>query len=86
MSEAGFDLVPGHHPIIPVMTHDAHKAQALAKGLMDEGIYVTAFSHPVVPKGQARVRTQMSAAHTTEQLDRAIDAFTRVGRDVGLID
>jgi glycine C-acetyltransferase len=86
MSAAGFDLVPGHHPIIPVMTYDAHKAQALARGLMDEGIYVTAFSFPVVPKDQARVRTQMSAAHTTEQLDRAIDAFTRVGRDIGLID
>jgi len=86
MSEAGFDLVPGHHPIIPVMTYDAHKAQALAAGLMDEGIYVTAFSFPVVPQEQARVRTQMSAAHTTEQLDRAIDAFTRVGREIGLID
>ena len=85
LTAAGFDLVPGEHPIIPVMTRDPHRAQALARGLADEGVYVTAFSYPVVPRGQDRVRTQMSAAHTDEQLDRAVDAFTRVRRDIGLL-
>ncbi len=85
LDEAGFDLVPGEHPIIPVMTGDASKAQALAQQLMDYGIYVTAFSFPVVPKGQARVRTQMSAAHSCEQLDQAIEAFISVGKNIGII-
>ena len=85
LDEAGFDLVPGEHPIIPVMTGDASKAQALAQKLMDHGIYVTAFSFPVVPKGQARVRTQMSAAHSREQLDQAIEAFVSVGKEIQLI-
>lgn len=83
--QAGFDLVPGDHPIIPVMTGDAVLATRLAAGLMAEGLYVTAFSYPVVPKGKARIRTQMSAAHTRQQLDHAINAFTKVGRDIGLI-
>tara|TARA_R110001606_G_C15404583_1_gene654098 strand:+ start:17901 stop:19160 length:1260 start_codon:yes stop_codon:yes gene_type:complete len=83
--QAGFDLVPGDHPIIPVMTGDAVLATKLAAGLMAEGLYVTAFSYPVVPKGKARIRTQMSAAHTRQQLDHAISAFTKVGRDIGLI-
>ncbi len=85
MTKAGFDLVPGEHPIIPVMTGDAVLATNLAAGLMEEGIYVTAFSYPVVPKGKARIRTQMSAAHTPEQLDHAIASFTKVGRALGLI-
>lgn len=85
MMQAGFDLVPGDHPIIPVMTGDAVLATRLAAGLMAEGLYVTAFSYPVVPKGKARIRTQMSAAHTRQQLDHAINAFTKVGRDIGLI-
>ena len=85
MAAAGFTLVPGDHPIIPVMTGDAVLATKLAAGLMDEGIYVTAFSYPVVPKGQARIRTQMSAAHTADQLDRAVAAFTKVGRALGLV-
>lgn len=85
LGEAGFDLVPGEHPIIPVMTGDAAKAQALAQQLMGHGIYVTAFSFPVVPKGQARVRTQMSAAHSREQLDQAIGAFISVGKELNLI-
>ena len=85
MDEAGFNLVPGEHPIIPVMTGDANLAQDLAQQLMKHGIYVTAFSFPVVPKGQARVRTQMSAAHSRQQLDQAIDAFISVGKDIGLI-
>jgi glycine C-acetyltransferase len=85
MTEAGFDIIPGEHPIVPVMTDDAVIAQRLAIGLMEHGVYVTAFSFPVVPKGLARVRTQMSAAHSHEQLDRAIDAFIVVGRQIELI-
>lgn len=85
MTAAGFDIIPGEHPIAPVMTGDARLAQQLASGLMEHGVYVTAFSFPVVPRGQARVRTQMSAAHTRAQLDHAIDAFVAVGRDIELI-
>ena len=81
MEQAGFSLVPGRHPIIPVMIGDAKLAGQMADLLLDEGVYVVGFSFPVVPHGQARIRTQMTAAHTTEQLDRAIDAFTRVGRN-----
>ncbi len=82
---AGFDVITGTHPIVPIMTGDAHLAQRLASGLMHHGIYVTAFSYPVVPDGQARVRTQMSAAHEREQLEYAIEAFTAVGREIELI-
>ena len=85
MTAAGFDLLPGEHPIVPVMLGDARVAGELAAGLLDEGVYVTAFSFPVVPRGQARIRTQMSAAHTTADLDQAIDAFARVGRTMGVI-
>lgn len=85
MTEAGFEIKPGEHPIVPVMIHDAPKAQAMAAALLDEGIYVTGFFFPVVPRGEARIRTQMSAAHTREHLDQAIDAFTRVGRKLGVI-
>ncbi len=85
MTAAGFDVIAGEHPIAPVMTGDARLAQQLASGLMQHGVYVTAFSFPVVPRGQARVRTQMSAAHTRAQLDQAIDAFVEVGRGIGLI-
>ena len=85
MSAAGFDLLPGEHPIVPVMLGDARVAGELAAGLLDAGVYVTAVSFPVVPRGQARIRTQMSAAHSTEDLDRAIDAFARVGRRMGVI-
>ncbi|HAU22139.1 MAG TPA: glycine C-acetyltransferase [Erythrobacter sp.] len=85
MTEAGFDLVPGEHPIIPVMLGDAKLAQDMAARIMDEGVYVTGFSFPVVPRGQARIRTQMSAAHTFEQVDHAIAAFTKVGRELGVI-
>jgi glycine C-acetyltransferase len=73
------------HPIVPVMVYDAKKAQAMAAGLLEEGIYVTGFFYPVVPQGQARIRTQMSAAHTREHLDRAIAAFTKVARSLGVI-
>jgi glycine C-acetyltransferase len=85
MTEAGFDIKPGVHPIVPVMIYDAKKAQAMAAALLDEGIYVTGFFYPVVPQGQARIRTQMSAAHTREHLDRAIAAFGKVGRQLGVI-
>lgn len=85
MTAAGFDIKPGVHPIVPVMIYDAPKAQAMASALLEEGIYVTGFFFPVVPKGQARIRTQMSAAHTREHLDRAIDAFTRIGKRLGVI-
>lgn len=85
MTAAGFDLVPGEHPIIPVMLGDAKLAQDMASKIMDEGVYVTGFSFPVVPRGQARIRTQMSAAHSFDQIDHAIAAFTKVGRELGVI-
>lgn len=82
---AGFDVIPGSHPIVPIMTGDAVLAQRLASELMQHGVYVTAFSFPVVPQGMARVRTQMSAAHERAQLDCAIDAFVAVGKQLNLI-
>ena len=85
MAAAGFDLLDGEHPIIPIMLGDAKLAQDMASGLMSEGIYVTGFFFPVVPKGKARIRTQMSAAHTSEQIDKAVAAFTKVGKDLGVI-
>lgn len=86
MTERGFELKPGEHPIIPVMLGDAKLASRMADMLLDRGIYVVGFSFPVVPKGQARIRTQMSARLTHEQLDRAIDAFTEVGRELQVIN
>ncbi|WP_250500098.1 glycine C-acetyltransferase [Caballeronia sp. GAWG1-5s-s] len=85
MSSLGFDLVPGEHPIIPVMLGDAQLASRMADALLDDGVYVIGFSYPVVPRGRARIRTQMSAAHTPEQIDRAVEAFARVGRSLGVI-
>lgn len=85
MSAAGFTLAGKDHAIIPVMLGDAKVAAEMARRMLDEGIYVVGFSFPVVPKGQARIRTQISAAHTTEQLDKAIDAFIRIGKDMGVI-
>lgn len=85
MTEAGFDIRPGEHPIVPVMLYDEALAHRMADALLAEGIYVIGFSYPVVPKGKARIRVQVSAAHTDEQLDRAVDAFTRVGRAMGVI-
>ncbi len=85
MTEAGFELLPGEHPIVPVMLHDAPLAQKMADELLAEGIYVIGFFYPVVPKGQARIRTQISAAHTREHLEHAVEAFTRVGRKLGVI-
>ena len=86
MTERGFELQPGEHPIIPVMLGDAKLATAMADKLLARGIYVIGFSFPVVPKGQARIRTQMSAGLTREQLDKAIDAFTAVGRELSVIN
>jgi glycine C-acetyltransferase len=85
MAAAGFDLLPGEHPIIPVMLRDPKLAQEMAARLDEKGIYVAPFSFPVVPSGQDRIRTQMSAAHSRAELDAAIDAFITVGRDMGLI-
>ncbi len=85
MSAAGFDLLPGEHPIIPVMLGDAALSQQMAAKLMQEGVYVIGFFYPVVPKGKARIRTQMSAAHTPDMIDRAVAAFTKVGKELGVI-
>ena len=85
MAAAGFDLKPGGHPIVPVMLYDAPLAQRFAARLLEEGIYAIGFFFPVVPQGQARIRTQMSAAHTREHLDQAIDAFTRIGRELDVV-
>ncbi|MBP8909387.1 MAG: glycine C-acetyltransferase [Pseudoxanthomonas sp.] len=85
MGAAGFDIKPGVHPICPVMLYDAPLAQKFASRLLEEGIYAIGFFFPVVPQGQARIRTQISAAHTRAQLDQAIDAFTRIGRELGVI-
>ena len=84
MSENGFRILPGEHPIAPVMIGDAALATRMADALLQEGIYVVGFSFPVVPKGEARIRTQMSAAHTRPQLERAVEAFAKVGRNLGL--
>ena len=85
MTAAGFDLIPGEHPIIPVMIYDEKKAAEFAEKLLDYRIYVIAFSYPVVPKGNARIRTQMSAAHTFEQIDKAVDGFTKAVKELGII-
>ena len=85
MTEAGFDLKAGVHPIVPVMLYDAELAQSFAAGLLEEGIYAIGFFFPVVPNGQARIRTQVSAAHSREHLDQAIAAFTKVGKRLGVI-
>jgi len=85
MTKLGFDLVPGEHPIVPVMLYDAPLAKKVADELLNEGLYVIAFSFPVVPQGKARIRTQMSAAHETAHLDKAIVAFEKVGKKLGVI-
>lgn len=85
MTEAGFDIKPGDHPIVPIMLYDAVLAQQFASRLLDEGIYVIGFFFPVVPRGQARIRVQLSAAHQQEHLDKAIAAFTKIGRELGVL-
>ena len=86
MTEAGFDLKEGVHPIVPVMLYDAKTSQIMADKLLEEGIYVIGFFYPVVPKEQARIRVQLSAAHTKEHLDKAIAAFTKVGKEMKVIN
>ena len=86
MSAAGFDIKEGTHPIVPVMLYDARLASTMADKLLDEGIYVIGFSFPVVPKDQARIRVQISAAHSQEDLDRAINAFIKVGKELGVLE
>jgi glycine C-acetyltransferase len=85
LERAGFNLLPGKHPIVPLMIGDAKKAQTMASLLLDEGIYVTSFSYPVVPQGQACIRTQLSAAHTPDQLDAAAKIFSEVGKHLGVV-
>lgn len=85
ISETGFDIIPGEHPITPIMLYDAPLAQQFASRLLEEGIYVIGFFYPVVPKGQARIRVQISAAHDRHHLDTAIEAFTKVGRELGVL-
>jgi glycine C-acetyltransferase len=83
--EAGFDIKPGDSPIVPIMLYDAALSQKFANQLLAEGIYAIGFFYPVVAKGQARIRTQISAAHTTADLDKAIAAFIKVGKNLGVI-
>jgi glycine C-acetyltransferase len=85
MTAAGFDITPGEHPIVPVMLYEAKLAQEFAAKMLDEGIYVVGFYYPVVPQGKARIRVQLSAAHTRTQLDKAIAAFTKVGHELGVL-
>jgi glycine C-acetyltransferase len=85
MTKAGFDIKPGDHAIVPIMLYDAVLSQQMAAKLLEKGIYVIGFYYPVVPKGQARIRVQLSAVHEKEHLDRAIEAFTQVGKELGVI-
>lgn len=85
MTEAGFDIIPGEHPIVPIMLYDAVLSQKMADALLKEGIYVIGFYYPVVPKGKARIRVQLSAAHDRKHLDKAIQAFTKVGKELGVL-
>ena len=86
MTEAGFDITPGVHPIVPLMLYDANIAQEMAAKMLEEGIFVVGFYFPVVPKGKARIRVQLSAGHEQHHLDRAIAAFVKVGKEMGVID
>ena len=86
MTDAGFDIKPGTHPIVPVMLYDAKLAQDFAEKLLEKGIYVIGFYYPVVPKGEARIRVQLSAVHEKEHLDKAVNAFTEIGRELGVIN
>ena len=86
MKEAGFDIIDGDSAIVPVMLYDAKLSQKMADMLLEEGIYVIGFFFPVVPKGKARIRVQLSAAHTKEHLEKAINAFIKIGKKLGVID
>lgn len=85
MTAVGFDIIPGEHPIVPIMLYDAVLSQQMAAKLLEEGIYVIGFYYPVVPKGKARIRVQLSAGHDRKHLDKAIAAFTKVGKELGVI-
>lgn len=85
MTAAGFDIIPGDHPIVPVMLYEAKLAQEFAAKLLEEGIYVIGFFYPVVPKGKARIRVQLSAAHDRNHLEKAVKAFTKVGKELNVI-
>ena len=85
MTDAGFDIKPGEHPIVPIMLYEAPLAQQMAQKLLEKGIYVTGFFYPVVPKGEARIRVQLSAAHDRSHLERAIKAFTEAGKELGVL-
>ena len=85
MTAKGFDIIPGEHPIVPIMLYDAKLSQEFANKLLDEGIYVIGFYYPVVPKGKARIRVQLSAAHDKSHLDKAITAFEKVGKELEVI-
>ena len=85
MTSAGFDIKPGEHPIVPIMLYEARLAQDFASRLLEEGIYVIGFFYPVVAKGNARIRVQLSAAHEKHHLDKAIEAFTKVGRELHVL-
>ena len=85
MTEAGFDIRPGEHPIVPIMLYDAVVAQNFAARLLDEEIYVIGFFFPVVAKGQARIRVQLSAGHEQQHLDKAIAAFKKIGKELGVL-
>ena len=85
IASAGFEIKPGFHPIVPIILHDAKLSQEFARDLLEAGIFVIAFSYPVVPKGQDRIRVQISAAHERAHLDRAVEAFAAVGRRHGIV-
>jgi glycine C-acetyltransferase len=85
ITAAGFEIKPGDHPIVPIMVFDAERAQALSARLLELGVYAVGFFYPVVPKGQARIRVQLSAGHEPEQIDRAVAAFAQAGRELGLL-
>ena len=85
ISKAGFTIKPGTHPIVPIMLGDANLAQEMAARLLEEGVYVVGFFYPVVPRGEARIRVQLSAAHTEEELSFALEKFAKVGRELGVI-
>jgi len=85
MTAAGFDIKPGEHPIVPIMLYDPLLSQKMSQKLLEQGVYVIGFYFPVVPKGQARIRVQISAVHQKEHLDKAIEAFTKVGKELGVV-
>jgi glycine C-acetyltransferase len=85
MTAAGFDIIPGEHPIVPIMLGDAKLSQTFAEKMLAQGIYVIGFFYPVVPKGKARIRVQVSGAHNRAHLDKAVAAFTKVGKELGVI-